>query len=116
VQVGETVFESIDRLMRLRHVLSTDNARGDLVFIDVGSAGNATTALELGRNILEAGTELDFKAVMSRYIVKGQRAGTDADFGIDANEAEGQAGCAVLERLGSTRKFPLRAMRPTKNG
>uniref|UniRef100_UPI0005F2B449 phage baseplate assembly protein n=1 Tax=Xanthomonas sp. MUS 060 TaxID=1588031 RepID=UPI0005F2B449 len=37
VQIGETVFESIDRLMRLRHVLSTDNALGDLVFIDVGS-------------------------------------------------------------------------------
>jgi hypothetical protein len=35
---------------------------------------------------------------------------------LDANEAEGHAGCAVLERLGSTRKFPLRALRPTKNG
>jgi prophage tail gpP-like protein len=89
VQVGETVFESIDRLMRLRHVLSTDNARGDLVFIDVGSSGNATTALELGRNILEVSTELDFANVMSRYVVKGQRAGTDADFGVDANEVEG---------------------------
>ena len=89
VQVGETVFESIDRLMRLRHVLSTDNARGDLVFIDVGSTGNATTALELGHNILEGSAELDFKGVMSRYVVKGQRAGTDVDFGIDANEAQG---------------------------
>ena len=89
VQVGETVFESIDRLMRLRHVLSTDNERGDLVFIDVGSTGQATTSLELGRNILEASVELDFKAVMSRYVVKGQRAGTDDDFGVDANEAEG---------------------------
>lgn len=89
VQVGETVFESIDRLMRLRHVLSTDNARGDLVFIDVGSAGNATTTLELGQNIREGSCELDFKAVMSSYVVKGQRAGNDGDFGVDANEVEG---------------------------
>ena len=89
VQVGETVFESIDRLMRLRHVLSTDNENGDLVFIDVGSAGNASTALVLGQNIREGACELDFKAVMSRYVVKGQRAGNDSDFGVDANEAEG---------------------------
>ncbi len=39
--------------MRLRHVLSTDNALGDLVFIDVGSTGTATTTLELGQNIQE---------------------------------------------------------------
>ena len=89
VQVGETVFESMDRLMRLRHVLSTDNEKGDLVLMDVGSSGNATTALELGKNIREATTELDFKAVMSRYVVKGQRAGNDEDFGQDANEVEG---------------------------
>lgn len=89
VQIGETVFESIDRLMRLRHVLSTDNAQGDLVFIDVGSAGNATTALEVGKNIREGACELDFKDVFSKYIVKGQRAGTDEDFGEHANEAEG---------------------------
>ena len=89
VQVGETVFECIDRLMRLRHVLSTDNEKGDLVFIDVGSTGNAITALELGQNIREGSCELDFKAVMSRYVVKGQRAGNDSDFGEDANEAEG---------------------------
>ena len=89
VQVGETVFESIDRLMRLRHVLSTDNEKGDLVLIDVGSAGNATTSLELGKNIREGRSELDFKSVMSRYVVKGQRAGNDDDFGQEANEVEG---------------------------
>ncbi|WP_052689409.1 phage baseplate assembly protein [Xanthomonas albilineans] len=89
VQIGETVFESIDRLMRLRHVLSTDNALGDLVFIDVGSSGNATTTLELGENIQDGSCELDFKAVMSSYVVKGQRAGNDDDFGVDANEVQG---------------------------
>lgn len=89
VQIGETVFESIDRMMRLRHVLSTDNAQGDLVFIDVGSSGRAGTALDLGRNILSGDAALDYKGVFSEYIVKGQRSGTDEQFGADASEEEG---------------------------
>lgn len=91
VQVGETVFESIDRMMRLRQLLSTDNARGDLVFIDVGSAGRATTSLELGANILEASAMLDFSGVFSDYVCKGQRAGSDDSFGEDVAEEEGGA-------------------------
>lgn len=91
VQVGETVFESIDRMMRLRHVLSTDNARGDLVFIDVGSAGRAATAIETGVNVLAASTELDYKGVFSQYIVKGQRAGSNDQFGSAVSEEEGDS-------------------------
>ena len=89
IDVGETIFESIDRMMRIRHVLSTDNEKGDLVFIDVGSAGRAATPVELGVNILEGDTQLDYKGVFSEYIVKGQRAGSDDAFGADASEEEG---------------------------
>lgn len=91
VQVGETVFESIDRMMRLRHVLSTDNAAGDLIFIDVGSTGRAETAIELGVNVLTADSDQDFKEVFSDYIVKGQRAGDDDQFSADVAEEEGEA-------------------------
>lgn len=91
VQQGETVFESIDRMMRLRHVLSTDNEKGDLVFIDVGSAGKAGTALEIGKNILAGSTDLDYKGVFSEYVVKGQRAGNDAEYGADVAEEEAVA-------------------------
>jgi len=91
VQVGETVFESIDRMMRLRHVLSTDNEKGDLVFIDVGSAGRAATALETGINILAGSADLDYKGVFSTYIVKGQRAGNDDQSGVDVAEEEGES-------------------------
>jgi prophage tail gpP-like protein len=91
VQVGETVFESIDRMMRLRHVLSTDNEKGDLVFIDVGSTGHAGTAIELGKNILTGNSPLDYKGVFSEYIVKGQRAGNDEQYGSDVSEEEGSA-------------------------
>ena len=91
VQVGESVFESIDRMMRQRHVLSTDNERGDLVFIDVGSAGRSGTAIETGVNVLAASTDLDYKGVFSEYIVKGQRAGTDDTYASDVSEEEGEA-------------------------
>lgn len=91
VQQGETIFESIDRMLRLRHVLSTDNASGDLVLIAVGGGGRATTALELGSNVLEASTELDYKGVFSEYIVKGQRAGDDDAFAGAVAEGHGSA-------------------------
>jgi len=91
VQVGETVFESIDRMMRLRQLLSTDNARGDLVFIEVGSAGRAATRLELGVNILAGSAPLDFSGVFSDYVCKGQRSGSDDAFGSDVAEEEGEA-------------------------
>lgn len=91
VQVGETVFESIDRMMRLRQLLSTDNARGDLVFIDVGSAGRAATSLELGVNILAGFASLDFSGVYSDYVCKGQRAGNDDAFGASVAEEEGES-------------------------
>jgi len=91
VQVGETVFESIDRLMRLRQLLSTDTPRGDLVFIEPGSAGRAQTAIELGVNVLAGTAPLDFSGVYSEYVCKGQRAGDDDAFGEDVAEEEGEA-------------------------
>jgi len=90
IQAGESVFESIDRMMRLRYVLSTDNAHGDLVFIEIGSAGRAGTALELGVNIESGSAGLDYKDVYSQYICKGQRSGNDDQFGdaVAATEEE----------------------------
>jgi prophage tail gpP-like protein len=81
IDQGETVFESIDRMLKLRQELATDDAEGRLLFIAVGSAGTATTALVLGENILRCDAPLDFKDVFSEYIVKGQRPGSDDEFG-----------------------------------
>lgn len=86
IQQGETVFESIDRMMRLRHVLSTDNASGDLVLIEVGAGGRAGTALVCGENVLAADAGLDYKDVYSEYVCKGQRKGNDEEFGAAVSE------------------------------
>lgn len=81
IEQGETVFESIERMLKLRQQLATDDADGRLVFIEVGSAGQAGTALELGANILSCEAPLDFRDVYTEYVVKGQRPGSDDEFG-----------------------------------
>lgn len=83
IEQGETVFESIDRMLRLRQQLATDDALGRLVFIEVGSAGRAASAIELGQNVLSCDAPLDFREVFTEYVVKGQRPGSDDEFGDD---------------------------------
>lgn len=79
IEPGETVFESIGRLLSLRQLLSTDDGNGNVVLIEPGSGGKAATALKLGENILKADTGLDYKDVFSHYECKGQQSGSDAD-------------------------------------
>lgn len=89
IEPGETAFESIDRLLTLYRVFSTDNARGQVVLAEVGSAGRAAEPLELGRNVLTGDAPLDFTRVFSEYRVIGQRSGTDEEFGKTTTEVSG---------------------------
>lgn len=86
IEPGETAFESIDRLLTLFRVFSTDDAKGMVVLAKPGSEGRAVDALELGKNVLKANAELDFSTVFSEYRVLGQRSGTDDEFGEQAAE------------------------------
>lgn len=89
IQQGETVFESIDRMLRLRNLLSSDDEYGRLILIKVGAL-KANDSLELGKNVLSSSAGLDGKNRYSKYICKGQKSGTDADWGKSstANKAE----------------------------
>ncbi|MGY0794337.1 phage baseplate assembly protein [Azospirillum argentinense] len=82
VQQGESVFESIDRLLKLRALLSTDDAEGRLVLTRAATA-RAATDLVVGENILTGSADLDCKDRFSEYRIKGQRAadGDDDDGG-----------------------------------
>ncbi|MGL5344871.1 MAG: phage baseplate assembly protein [Plesiomonas sp.] len=80
VDFGETVMESIDRVLGLQQVLAFDDANGNLVLGKVGQI-QATTALVHGENILTGDSTADFKERFSDYTVSGQRAGNDDDFG-----------------------------------
>lgn len=88
IEPGETAFESIDRLLTLSRLFSTDDGRGRLVIATPGTAGRAVDTLELGKNILSGDTNLDFSNVFSEYISRGQRSGTDTTFGTAASEVE----------------------------
>lgn len=98
IQPGETVYESLSRLLNLRQLLSTDNADGNLVLINPGSGGRASTALELGKNVLSADSPLDYKDVYSTYVCKGQRAGTDLDAAETIAESVSQATDSNVKR------------------
>ncbi|QCO07540.1 phage baseplate assembly protein [Azospirillum argentinense] len=83
VQQGESVFESIDRMLKLRALLSTDDAEGRLVLTRAATA-RAATDLVVGENILTGSADLDCKDRFSEYRIKGQRtadgaAGDDED-------------------------------------
>lgn len=100
VQQGETVFESIDRMLRMRHCLATDNALGELVFVVAGSGGKATTSLELGRNIREGDAPLNFSKVFSEYICKGQKAVSNQQ--ADNDDAGDDVDAAIESSIGSS--------------
>ena len=78
IQQGETIFESIDRLLSLRNLLVTDDEFGRIVFLKPG-AFKATSRLMLGENILTASAGFDFKQRFSEYRTKGRRSGTVKD-------------------------------------
>ncbi len=91
IQQGETAFESLDRLAKLRQILITDDEAGNVLLASVGAAGNATSGLGLGVNILSGSAGFDFSEVYSSYVVKGQKSGTDDSFGAAAAQISGTA-------------------------
>jgi len=71
-QQGETCFALVERMSRLQEILITDDQYGRLV-LTRASAGQCSTILEQGVNILTAGADHDDSERFSEYIVKAQR-------------------------------------------
>ena len=88
IEPGETVFESIDRLLTLSRLLSTDDEYGRLVIVEPGSGGRTFDRLELGENILDGSMNADFSGVFSEYRVVGQRKRKDEEDGAEASEVQ----------------------------
>lgn len=80
---GETAFDAIDRLCRMRGLLPISDGKGG---IDIGTAARdrATTPLIRGVNVLSARASADWSERHSTYTVIGQQSGGDG-FG-DATE------------------------------
>lgn len=95
---GETVHKSINRLITKDNLVVMDDEAGDLVIVEPGDAGECSDALELGKNILAGNAAFDASKLYSRYVVLGQHAGTDTDFGRTAAEDKGIVDSSLVKR------------------
>lgn len=92
IEPGESCFEALDRLGKAARVLVTDDASGRLVLTRAGNTV-ASTALVLGEggNILSGSAVFSAADRYNEYIIRGQRAGDDQDYGAAVASVEGSA-------------------------
>lgn len=100
IQEGESAFACIERAARMRGLLLLPDGAGGLV---LGKAGTERieTAIVMGgddANALECIVSNDASQRYQTYVVKGQRAGTDAAYGSAASSIKGTAKDAGVTR------------------
>jgi len=85
VQTGETALACLERALRQRGVLITDDERGRLVLTSPAYTDRAGTALVEGANILSGSATHDASACFAVYACRGQTVpASDADVGAAA--------------------------------
>jgi prophage tail gpP-like protein len=90
VQPSETAWSAIERVSRLRGVLVYSNGLGGVVVARVGAV-DAAGSIEEGDRLKKATVSYSNVDRFSTYTVRGQRAGTDDDWGGTVAQAEGRA-------------------------
>lgn len=91
IHPGETVFQSLDRLLTVQMAYSTDDAEGGLVLVRPGSGGFACDDLKVGRNVLSASANLSQQKRFTEYRIRGQRKGRDDEASEKASAVEAVA-------------------------
>jgi prophage tail gpP-like protein len=79
-QLGETVFEALERLGRMRGIMFVDDEQGNLVAFQANQSGAPSAELEEGRNILAIRGTFTDKNVMQKVYAVGQTKGSDNSF------------------------------------
>lgn len=77
LEEGETAFEALDRMCRMRGLLATSDVDGNVLLVRSGNGGHASVTLERGVNVLSASGKFCGKDRFSQYIVKSQQPGID---------------------------------------
>jgi len=95
LEAGQSIFDFLNELSRIRGVRVVSKADGSIVFIRTGTAV-APTALEFGKNIKSASARFSTSERFSEYRVLGQTSGTDRSYGNNAAHAEALAKDANL--------------------
>ena len=79
IERGETAFDAIDRMCRLRGLLPLSDGKGGVV-LGRAARDSASVRLELGRNIISAEGRADWSQRHSTYEIVGQQKGSDEKF------------------------------------
>lgn len=97
LQIGESVFEAVERMARMRALLVVSDSLGNLLLTRAGS-GRAPTDLVEGVNILHADGEFTWKERFSQYTVLGQSSGDDENYGAAVAQESGTSEDANITR------------------
>lgn len=108
LQEGESAFETIERMARMRGVLLLSDGKGGLL---ITRAGTEKIPTQLGENILTASATLSWRDRYSKYIVKSQAVG--GDFTTPGEHSQAQA---VATDPNITRYRPLIVMAEDQGG
>jgi prophage tail gpP-like protein len=90
VQPGEAAFDAIERACRMRAVLATCTAGGDLLLTRPDQVMSGVELRE-GFNVKACAAAEDWSERFFEYLVRGQTFGTDENFGPPAAQIEGRA-------------------------
>jgi prophage tail gpP-like protein len=90
LEEGETAFEAFDRALRQREILALSDGRGGIKLAKLAQKVSST-ALVQGENIKDSSASYDMADRFSDYIVKGQRPGSDEDYGVSCAAVRGEA-------------------------
>lgn len=90
IQPGETVFETIERMTKMRGLLPVSSADGNIVLMRPKIGGSAVR-IEQGRDIEAFQARHDVSDRFSDYLLKGQSAGDDEHNGRAVAHAKGEA-------------------------
>jgi prophage tail gpP-like protein len=97
LQEGETVFEALERMARIRAVLLTSDGLGGLLITRAGTE-RCPTMLKNGVNIKAAAAVLDHKDRFQTYMVKAQAPATDYWNAAAAAHVRGTANDPAVKR------------------
>lgn len=90
LDLGQPIWEYLEELARIRAVLLTSTADGNLLITRAGT-GKADVALALGKNIKAAAGSFSHRELFSDYTVTAQQPGTPQLTGLDTSQPKGTA-------------------------
>lgn len=97
VDPGESAHEALEKACRMAGVLAVSDGRGGLLLTRAGTS-RVPTALVEGQNLKAGSSSFDATSRYRRYLVSGQRGGTDEDFGLETTAVLGSAEDAGVRR------------------